>query len=297
MRKFFILILILISINTFSQTEYYVTSNDQIKLHVEEYGSGEPLILLAGGPGFNATYLKPVVENLSTQFKCIVLDQRGTGKSLLSQVDSVSLTMKNYIKDIEVLRNHLKLEKITVIGHSWGGMLAMEYASRNPKKVKNLILLNTGGPTSKFFSYFSDNINMRLNDTDFNEAKMLDSIKKPNFKAILPGYFFDREKGLEAKNKINFETLYGQSSVMSIALTNYMVNQNERVNLLKKYTGKVHIIHGRQDPIGESTVYEIKELLPKAKIHFIEKCGHFPWLENENQVSEFYRVLHDFLNQ
>jgi pimeloyl-ACP methyl ester carboxylesterase len=44
------------------------------------------------------------------------------------------------------------------------------------------------------------------------------------------------------------------------------------------------------------TEYEIKELLPQAQVTFIEKCGHFPWLENEKQVSKFYQVLRSALN-
>ncbi|MBK8502861.1 MAG: hypothetical protein IPL46_11955 [Saprospiraceae bacterium] len=90
MKNIFLLLSILLSINSFSQTEYFITSPDQTKLHVREFGSGEPLILLAGGPGLNADYLEAIWENLSSDYRCIVLDQRGTGKSILPKVDSVS---------------------------------------------------------------------------------------------------------------------------------------------------------------------------------------------------------------
>jgi len=297
MKNIINLLLLLVTINTFSQTEYFVTSHDQTKLHVSEIGSGEPIVILAGGPGFNAVYMETVIENLSNRYKCVVLDQRGTGKSLLSQVDSTTLTMTNYVNDIEAIREHLKLEQIKVIGHSWGGMLAMEYASRRPDNIKSLILLNPGGPTGKFFTYYGDNIYMRLHKEDIKEADMLNSSGKSTFSAIFPGYFFDREKGLEAKNKIDFDSWFGQpGGIMGIAFSNYISSQSQRVNNLKKYKGKISIILGRQDPIGASTVFEIKNILPQSEINFIEKCGHFPWLENENQVSEFYRVLHDFLN-
>lgn len=296
MKNIFLLLSILLSINTFSQSEYFITSADQTKIHVREFGSGEPLIFLAGGPGLNADYLEAIWGNLSSDYGCIVLDQRGTGKSILPKVDSVALTMENYIGDLEALRNHLKLEQLTLIGHSWGGMLAMEYVAKNPKNVKNLILLNPGGPTRSFLSYFPDNIQMRLHAEDTREAKVLDSLGKSDLRAIFPGYFFDRDKALVVKETLDFDSLMGQPGVIGITFSNFFSTQKDRVIHLKKYTGIVHIIQGRQDPIGESTVYEIKEFLPQSQVTFIEKCGHFPWLENEDQVVAFYKVLHSALN-
>jgi len=75
----------------------------------------------------------------------------------------------------------------------------------------------------------------------------------------------------------------GQPGVIGITFSNFFSTQKDRVIHLKKYTGTVHIIQGRQDPIGESTVYEIQELLPQSQVTFIEKCGHFPWWKNEDQ--------------
>ena len=297
MKYLFVLLLILLSINTYSQSEYFVTSADQTRLYVREFGSGEPLILLAGGPGLNAIYLEAIWENLSSDYRCIVLDQRGTGKSILTRVDSAALTMENYVGDLEALRNHLELEQISLIGHSWGGMLAMEYAAKYHKNLKNLILLNPGGPTSKFFSYFSDNIQMRLRAEDKREAQVLDSLGKSDLKAIFPGYFFNRERALDLKDTWDFDSIFGQPGVMGFTFSDFVTTQKSRVSHLKNYTGTVHIIQGRQDPIGESTVYEIKEFLPQSQVTFIEKCGHFPWLENDEQVAKFYKVLRSALKQ
>ena len=286
----FLLFLFLTPSKVYSQTHYYITSSDQTELYVQEFGSGESIILLAGGP-LNANYMKAVWENLSMKYHCIILDQRGTGKSLLAQVDSSSLSITNYINDLEVLRKKLELEQVTLIGHSWGGMLAMEYTSQYPERVKKLILLGTGGPTSKFYSYFSDNITMRLHEDDLIEKAVLDSLKRNNLSAVWPGYFFDRKKGLETKENIDFEKLLGQEGIYSFVFTNYLATEDVRINRLRNYTGPVRIIQGRQDPIGESTVYEIKEILPQSQIYFIEQCGHFPWFENQDQKTEFFDQL------
>ena len=284
--------IVLTTICSFGQTEYFITSKDQTKIHINEFGAGEPIVILAGGPGLNAVYLKPVIDSLSYHYKCIVLDQRGTGKSILNKVDSTALTMANYVNDIEALRKHLKLAQIKIIGHSWGAMLAMEYASRKPDNISSLILLNPGGPTNSFTTYYGDNIAMRLHEEDIEEATSLNKSGKSNLSAIFPGYFFDREKGLEAKTKIDFNTLFGQpGGITGIAFKNYYSNQSRRINHLRNYMGDSSIIIGRQDPVGESVIFEIKEVIPQLEINIIEKCGHFPWLENESQALEFYNLL------
>ena len=183
MKKVILIALLIFPFVGFGQTEYVIISEDQTKLSIREFGVGSPIVLLAGGPGLNTDYLKPVWENLRSNFRCIVLDQRGTPNSFVSSVDSVSMSMHNYLNDIATLQEHLNLEQIVIVGHSWGGMLAMEYAAHQPKKVSKLILIGSGGPTGNFFSYFGDNIYMRLNVDDLSEAARLDSMNQPTLKA------------------------------------------------------------------------------------------------------------------
>ena len=61
---------------------------------------------------------------------------------------------------------------------------------------------------------------------------------------------------------------------------------------LKKYTGPIDLITGRQDPVGESVVYEAKEIMPQLNYTFIENCGHFPWLEKEDRATLFYDLFY-----
>ena len=291
MKKSSLFILLFTSAFAIGQTSYYITGAANTKLHVQEFGSGKPVVFLAGGPGLNVVYLEPVWKDLSSKYRCIVLDQRGTGKSSLSSVDSFSLNMKNYVTDLEALRNYLKLDRLTLIGHSWGGMLSMEYAAMHPEQTEKLILLSSGGPTRKFFTYFGDNIEMRLYEEDKREVAMLDSLKQHNLKGIWPGYFFDRKRALATK-PINDSELFGQPGVSKYTVKDFVSTEKERVRLLREYKGVVHLIQGRQDPVGESTVYEIRDLLPQLQIHFIEQCGHLPWLENDAQKKEFFDFLY-----
>jgi proline iminopeptidase len=253
--------------------------SDGTKLFVKESGNGKPLILLAGGPGLNAIYLDSIVVHLSSKYRCIVLDQRGTGKSTIATLDAQAVTIKNYVSDLEALRKHLKQEKLTLVGHSWGGMLSLHYVATYPNRVERLVLLNPGGPTRKFQAYFEDNIRMRLHEEDSS--------------FVWVGYFFNRESALASKPFFAPQRLFGQDLMKTIqyAMTDYFATEEERIRLLPQFKGAVSLIQGRQDPVGESTAYEIKNYLPQTKLHFIEKCGHFPWLEKEEQSRQFFNLL------
>jgi len=95
-------------------------------------------------------------------------------------------------------------------------MLAMEYAANKPDKVSSLILVGPGGPTKNFFSYFGDNLFMRLNESDLKELALLDSLNKPNIQAIWPGYFFDRKMGVKSKEETDFDAIWGQPGLYNL---------------------------------------------------------------------------------
>jgi len=296
MKNIFIIVLLIITNSLFAQREYYITSSDSTKLFVREFGTGEPIILLAGGPGLNAVYMKPVWENLASKYRCIVLDQRGTGKSKIAKADSIILSLNNYVADIETLRKTLNIDRIILIGHSWGGKLSMEYAGLYPQHVQKLILLDPGGLKEEFFIRFRDNLMMRLRDEDFKEIAQLDSLKKSRLKGLWPGYFYDRKRAMATKNTTDFEELIGDYPAIPYYLhPSVVASENGRIERLKNFKNTVYIIQGRQDPTGESTAFEIKEVLPQAKIYFIEKCGHMPWLENSEQVQYFFSMLNESL--
>ena len=76
------------------------------------------------------------------------------------------MTLQTVVEDLEALRQHLKQDRLVLLGHSWGGMLAMAYAVAHPERVDRLILIGSGGPTLEFAQWFSDNIDARLRPED-----------------------------------------------------------------------------------------------------------------------------------
>jgi proline iminopeptidase len=278
----------------FAQNSYSFSTSDNVTIYVNEYGTGKPVVLLGGGPGLNPNYLVPVCQKM-TGYRFIIPDQRGSGQSKMDKVDSLNMSTDKYVEDLEALRVHLKLSKLVIGGHSWGGMLAFAYAAKYPDKVERLILLGSGGITAKFFAYFDSNMQMRLHEEDKEECKKainpVDEIK-----GYWPGYFFSRERALATKHLLDSNLAHqNQPAIFEYTMKSYSAADAVRVKNIRKYKNPVFIIQGRQDPIGEATVYETREALPQTKFTFIEKCGHFPWLEDEKAVTEFYHLLNSAL--
>ena len=101
-------------------------------------GSGIPIILLHGGPGYSSFYLKPL-EELGKYRQVVRYDQLGAGKSDVIS-DTTLFTTNHFVEELESLRKHLKVQKWNVLGHSWGTILAFEYYRNYSDRVSSLIL-------------------------------------------------------------------------------------------------------------------------------------------------------------
>jgi len=101
------------------------------RLQIREIGAGPSIVVLHGGPDFGYDYLLPELDRLAERFRLVDYDQRGRGRSA-DGVRPEDVTIESEIDDLDLLRRHLALESMAVLGHSWGGLMAMEYASRYP---------------------------------------------------------------------------------------------------------------------------------------------------------------------
>src|ERR1700722_11609704 len=113
-------------------------------LYYNEIGRGIPIIIVHGGPGvLDQGYLQTQLLQLAAEHRLIFYDQRGSGKSLNTKLDEKHINIDQFVKDLEALRTSLGLEKFILMGHSWGGLLAMQYAIAHQDHLLGLVLLNT----------------------------------------------------------------------------------------------------------------------------------------------------------
>ncbi len=111
-------------------------------LFVDVVGHGYPLLLMHGGPGLDHTSLL-ALQPLADHFTLIFYDHRCNGRSEGAEVSSMSF--ENLTADADALRQTLGFDKWAVLGHSFGGNVALEYALRYPQSLSHLVLMNTGG--------------------------------------------------------------------------------------------------------------------------------------------------------
>ena len=113
-----------------------------VSLFVKVMGQGYPLVLMHGGPGLDHTTLLPL-QPLADQFTLVFYDHRCNGRSEGAEVSS--MTFENLTADADALRQTLGFDQWAVLGHSFGGNVALEYALRYPQSLSHLVLMDTGG--------------------------------------------------------------------------------------------------------------------------------------------------------
>jgi proline iminopeptidase len=117
------------------------TAADGRKLTYRKLGHGPVLVCHPGGPGFSSTYFGDLAA-LWEQYTLVMLNPRGTGGSDRPK-DPRAYQVDDYVADVESLREHLGLERIQLLGHSHGGVVAMAYAATHPGRVRKLVLAST----------------------------------------------------------------------------------------------------------------------------------------------------------
>ncbi len=126
-----------------------------VNIYLREIGHGPSSIVLHGGPDFDHSYLLPEMDRLADSYRLIYYDQRGRGRSAKG-VQPEDVTLASEIADLDAVRKHFRLDSVILLGHSWGTVLALEYALRHPERVSKLILMNPAPASKADLAMFRD---------------------------------------------------------------------------------------------------------------------------------------------
>ena len=132
--------------------EGYVDSHG-VLIYYKSLGKGDPLVILHGGPGATHDYFLPYLLPLARNNRLIFIDERGSGRSQKLE-DPSGYTLENMAEDVEAVRQVLDLGKISLLGHSCGGVLAQTYALKYQQNLSHLILCGTFSSTSRMNEVF-----------------------------------------------------------------------------------------------------------------------------------------------
>ena len=251
----------------------------------EEGTAGDTIVLLHGGPGV-PDYLADVSAILATRHRVIRFDQRGTGQS---SCDSDQYSLDDYVNDVDAVRRAHDLERVNLFGHSWGGMVAQLYAARYPDRVEKLCLCNASIGLGSDWKAMERAVMAHNRRRSGLAGFMLLGLDQAL--ALLPGNLGDRAaRRMMARVWHNYfdppesapapspEWLAGVHSRPIFATRHAAVTANTS-DLSGPATVPVLIIFGEHDIYG-GTTERLVARYPHARVLFIPRAGHVPWLQN-----------------
>src|SRR5881296_3603193 len=169
--------------------------------------SGDYVLVLSGGPGEDIRSMQGIADELGKKYRCIMWEQRGTGRSKLPQYDPSTINLNAYMEDIEALRKQLHAEKFIVVGNSWGMILGLAYAGTHSDAVRAVVTIGSGPITADYLGVFSDNQSTRLSPCEIEvrdfwrdpsrEAADSDRASFERLRAATVAYFYDRKRALQ----------------------------------------------------------------------------------------------------
>jgi proline iminopeptidase len=277
------------------------------RLYYRHIGQGRPIIILHGGPDFNHDYFLPDLDRLSDSFRLIYYDQRGRGNSG-ENVQPEEVSIQSEIQDLERVRHYFQLDSVAVLGHSWGGLLALEYAIRHPDRVSHLILMNSAPASHDDFLLLRQELPRKRAVGDAEKLKALaasDGYKAGDLETDVEYHRFhfratvrqpEHLESLIQRLRVNFTPA---NILKARAIEQRLYDQtwlSDEYNLLPQLTGlniPTLVLHGDYDFIPMESVTHIAQAISGARLVVLPDCGHFSFLECPDQV---HRAINDFFD-
>jgi len=311
MRSFFILAAALVSMFgsasiTRSQSKQKLSPTEsRIKignssLYVRVIGKGQPVIVLHGGPDFDHSYFLPDMDRLKDTFRLIYYDQRGRGKSA-DNVRPEDVTLASDLDDIDRVRQHFRLNTVVLLGHSWGTVLALEYALRHPTRVSHLILMNPAPASTADLTAFRK---IYLEKVGANMERQRAIVRSAAYQsgdpdAVSARYRIHFKPALARaedyeKLMITMQEAFksqGNSGIVKaravedrLMRDTWDISGYDLLPKLRSLRIPTLVIAGDHDFFPEEIAGHIAQALPNARLITTKDCGHFAFLECPDAV-------------
>ena len=267
-----------------------------VRLLSRRVGAGPLVVVLHGGPGASHDYLRPQYDLLAQGRSLLYYDQRGGGQSPVSRDTPVG--WREHVADLEAIRAQLGLERLTVCGYSWGGLLAVLYFLEHPERVERLALVSPASITAEYRRQFEDEFARRMAAPEIKHER--DALRagglrerdpaayqRRAFELSVAGYFRDFH---DATNLTAFRVTARTQQAVWDSLGNYDLRPQLRDIASRFPLPPALVVHGTFDPLPIAGSREVASLL-RARLKELS-VGHCPHVE---ATAEFVRALDDFL--
>ncbi len=277
------------------------TTSTAAPLYWAKYGRKDApkLVVLHGGPGADHRYLLPQMLHLGEQYDVLFYDQRGGGQS---KADArVPVTWHTHVEDLGAIVSEFGLEPLSIVGYSWGAMLALLYtieqrANRQLVPPARLALINPAPLTREYRRQFETEFTRRQQSPEIQKLReelAASGLKEKDaagyrqraFELGVAGYFSDPRK---ARDLTPFRVVARVQESVWESLGDFDLISN-----LQGIRIPSIIIHGRDDPIPLASTVEAARALG-TNLVVLDECGHVPYVE---QPQRLFAALDSFLDE
>jgi proline iminopeptidase len=278
---------------------------EKAEIFYRDIGQGPPIIVLHGGPDFDHTYLLPDLDRLSDSFRLIYYDQRGRGKSARN-VEPEDVTIQSEVEDLEAVREYFRFESAALLGHSWGGVLALEYAIRHADRVSHLILVNTAPASHDDYMLLrqelprkrapadQEKLNRRPSDPKYLEGNpdAIADYYRSHFRATLRQPEHLESIIASLRSSFTQEGILKARAIEDRLLgETWLSSDYDLLPDLKGLNIPTLVIYGDYDFIPIECSAHIAEAIPSARFVLLRNCGHFSYLQCPDDV---HKAITDF---
>lgn len=264
------------------------------ELNVRHQGDPEAdaVVAIHGGPGVSHRYLLGL-GRLTDANRVIWYDQRGTGASSFTGDTVGDFTLEAQTADLLAVLDATETERAHVLGHSWGGVVAMHFAGTHPERVASLVLVDTCPPTIVDLAPGYERFGARVDE--LTGRGLIPAVPPDDpteeLRAIAPVYFYDPMSPTAAEAAVLLEVFPRTGELSASLLTTLDLTET-----IAHYAGPVLVAFGAADPFGIEWALATERAFAHAEVRLeiLEACGHMPWIECPDA---FFPVVEDFLRR
>lgn len=264
-------------------------------LAAQRLGDGEVAMLLHGGPGLSEYLGELAAEVRGAGVATLRYQQRGVSPSTVNGPFDV----EQHAADAVSVLDAAEVERAWLVGHSWGGYLALQVATRTPERVRGVLAIGTQGAVGdggvsqlgpNLLSRIDDDARAEIEELEAREAAGISSEEDSlrGFVLSWPGYFGDPRSAPPPPIDMLMSERCFRETLASV--------DRDAPRLATAIAGcqvRVVFLHGALDPIDpEASARATASSLPHAEVILLPAVGHFPWLERPGVVADAFAALY-----
>jgi len=278
---------------------YVTTLDTKRNFFYERIGHGpENIVVIHGGPGLPHNYLLPALATLGQYATIWLYDARGHGLSQQNPPDE-NYTMAQLVDDIGAFTEAAGIDNYTLLGHSFGGMVALQYASRNPEGLGRLILCDTA-PSVGFAQEFEENLKRLMPKSDFDNYEKVrndesippDERLRRALRLVYPYYWYNSPKDYFLDQDIRTMNLNATAADQIWASDGMAYDVRDKLGEIQV---PALVIVGRYDIVmSPAQAKEIAEKLPRAQLVVFDHSGVYPFYEENSLFTQWVRTFLEY---